>query len=1397
MNDLGLHTPARRILARVALSAVLTLALTASMASAAPPPPSDFTGVSDVLQGHRRLLPVDDLVVTTPTGAGGAVSNLALLTSNSAVASQASYAVTTGSAPSFATGIGRVLNLPRDVIVTIGGGLLTVRDQNPGGQPVTASTSLSGNGVGLVMTDFNFDGFADVALLTANAPGPGGLLRIVSANDPNDVGQGFYVSTGVSPQGIDFTRPIGMATGNFFGDGTRQIVLAQPTTAGGSQFVVQVYRVAVNKNGTFPPQALSLAASGTFSSCQSQARAGGGTDAPPCLLSLTVLAGNFTAAITPTGGLPQDQFVVVAQAGSNLTIQSFTMQTSPTTAIVPVGTFTALDQLATSGQFLNPVTAIAAPLDWFSGASQVIIAYTAITNSVLTNPVNVFVSDSQLNWSQASPGGFESDVGPVAAMAAGNYDRAIGLGNPPNLELAVVTFASFGSSFLLFVFEVDPANGYIYQRGSVTPILPGVPAGFNTPMALAAGDLQGRSMLLGPPNKVTITQHKQPEVVIGAPPMHVDWVTPVGASGPTAFNVTGVPHGFIASYQTMITGQNQSSSTSTTSFSYGTKQTGEVNVSFGVPEVASISASITSIAQQTHDNVVKSVFDTYSSNSFDASTQTAFDDHLWYSSKRFNVFAYPVIGQCIACADQTACAQPIESCPVGSAPLILQFSGPDSIQTNDISAADVEWYQPVHEVGQLLSYPWTIAQLQTLFPGFQGLNCGDPTCQQQAPTVLFTDSSIATQQSNWGNGTSTQQTSGTTATSSFDTTVSVSANVSAVGDFFEVGGGGSLSFEYNTSQSIATLYSGEQTLGQSTGVGIAMPGTFQNPPLYQYAWQPFIFGQAPPAGTIQSLSTNTSVTASGTLRTAYLANPLDPNAGPWWGSAYTLPDVAVNHPTRWLVTTQTGSPNQPPPANCLRIMPTSTTMDCMTFNAPIPTDVTASEFYWMKGFFITPVAANGTGPQITQATAGDLLSLQVRVYNYSLVDMTSTTVVHAQFYAQPVESGTGQFVGPSVFIGEQLLPPIPGFSGDPTGNPNWVLAGTTFDTTDYPDSYFVFWVVVWMEDGGTLVPEMPDHGLTSIPAGTLTSITQVPIQAHSNNVGYYRQTFYVQAPSAARPTPEPDQLEIQNVSLLPAKVDPSGQVKVRAAVKALGKSADGVTVFFYDGIPGAGGRLFDVETIPHIRRDSAYLTQVLYRPTSCGGHTVVVVAQPGSGPSVSSSAPLQVGGCAVSTLSGSATRVGDGSDGGQVKVTGRLALSTASSLNLGAAQVTLQSLLAEAHGAGELVDRVAAGGVRLTAHPGGKPTSAIFESQPSSARPSFRMEIKQSAPQLLDFTLQVSRAVLSRDPELCSPGKTSSTTLTTSFVIDDGQGKPVTAATAVPWECLGKVPQSPSELRRR
>jgi hypothetical protein len=170
----------------------------------------------------------------------------------------------------------------------------------------------------------------------------------------------------------------------------------------------------------------------------------------------------------------------------------------------------------------------------------------------------------------------------------------------------------------------------------------------------------------------------------------------------------------------------------------------------------------------------------------------------------------------------------------------------------------------------------------------------------------------------------------------------------------------------------------------------------------------------------------------------------------------------------------------------------------------------------------------------------------------------------------------------------------------------------------------------------------------------------------------------------------------------------------------------------------------------------------------------------------------------VTALSGSATRVGDASDRGQVKIAGAFALTPSSGrLDLGKARVSIQNLLAETGGAGELVDRVAAGPVELIARAGGKPTAATYESAPGGDGGSVRMEMKQRSGGVVEFSLKVDRAVLSHDPALCTAARPSTTDLHTRFVIDDGLHSGVGVATTRRWECIGRQPQAPSELKLR
>ncbi|MFL6414627.1 MAG: hypothetical protein ACJ74Y_03015 [Bryobacteraceae bacterium] len=55
----------------------------------------------------------------------------------------------------------------------------------------------------------------------------------------------------------------------------------------------------------------------------------------------------------------------------------------------------------------------------------------------------------------------------------------------------------------------------------------------------------------------------------------------------------------------------------------------------------------------------------------------------------------------------------------------------------------------------------------------------------------------------------------------------------------------------------------------------------------------------------------------------------------------------------------------------------------------------------MRGLFTYSAAHRGQGPQLSQATtAGDQLTLQRRVYNYSFIPMPDNTTAYLPFYAQ-------------------------------------------------------------------------------------------------------------------------------------------------------------------------------------------------------------------------------------------------------------------------------------------------------------------------------------------------------------------------------------------------------------
>jgi hypothetical protein len=80
-------------------------------------------------------------------------------------------------------------------------------------------------------------------------------------------------------------------------------------------------------------------------------------------------------------------------------------------------------------------------------------------------------------------------------------------------------------------------------------------------------------------------------------------------------------------------------------------------------------------------------------------------------------------------------------------------------------------------------------------------------------------------------------------------------------------------------------------------------------------------------------------------------------------------------------------------------------------------------------------------------------------------------------------------------------------------------------------------------------------------------------------------------------------------------------VLISASLLARGGEASSITANFYDGDPRLGGRLFEMQRIPHFAQNEPYQLQTLYQSNTCGVHELFVVVNVGRSSEVVRRAP--------------------------------------------------------------------------------------------------------------------------------------------------------------------------------
>ena len=1149
----------------------------------------DYTNVSDFLNGKRNLLQIDDIVIGAGTSAGAVYTAIATTSNSTLTPVSASFDNFYCCRPAiFKTLSGHMFNLPSSTIVELIGGeysQIELPSVGDGGTQIDVASGLIGGAMG----DFSQNGYDQIVLNYA-----GGQIQIAAST----VDPGYPWLTLGPTSTLDVLAD--MAVGDFNGDGRPEVAGLVQLSGGGLALVIY----------TVDPKTLAVSKAAQIT----LQKAGTGS-----MVALSLASGRFTPAAhdqlviaSTQNGVQSTVLELVDFAPSSLTPQEQTTYAFKS-GFLPVG---GLIKVKTGhfGLPNNPYNQVVFMFAWTGDPGR---------QGDFTKYLNVLSIDpTTLAW---TPGSSNDSSGFDCAfdMTVGNFDhRQPDPLNPSqtqhnfNDQIAFLAGACSNGTRTAVVYNVDPGNFTLSPASSIN-----LPSSANNWSALSftPADTQGRSYVLGEPTKINIGSTVQPSVVVGVPPMHVDFISPDPISGapPEVFNLSMVPDGFKTTYQQGNSTGHASGSTNTTSWSFGAKESVNGSLTVGDPGVEGIKATDTLTAAQNLKGASTTEHGTYSRQAYDLSATTGFGDEVSYIDSEFNIWIYPVLGKTVAvCPPNNHNCQDADKV---QAPLTIQFSAPNGNAITKATQGQVlQWYQPPWEPGNIFSYPATLQQLQGMYKNLNLLT--------DQGVGFLTDTSTLTQNTTWS------VTTKDTVSTSFDQNYSFENDLSVTGSagFAGVTAGFGYGLNLSGSYGLTNLNSHTTDLGTSTGIQITKPGSFPTYQNYGYWVAPYIMGTTKPGGSVDSQPLSTDVQTFGLLRAMFTADPLASGAGGWWQQAYSqAPDVALNHPSRWQKVTAESSTGH----NCLGNG--SGAYDCAKLTQRSPGNPWLSVFHQMRGFFISSAQSPGQGPQLEQATAGDVLTLQARVYNYSLATMPSGAHVHARFYFQPIK-GTLP-IGESVLIGEQVLDPIPPFSDVADAPLNWVLASTDFDTGKYDqtkngNANLMFWVVVWMENNGAVVAEMPGHGLTAIP-GTLKSFAdaarleqcQSDGNCYSNNVGLYKQTFYIAQPSSgllgAPPPAGPASVDLGKVDLSANRLSSQDTITVSATLSVQDADVSSISVNFYDGDPKEGGRLFDVERVSHITQDDSFPVVASYQTNSCGTHQLFVVVNEGKSSEVVRRAP--------------------------------------------------------------------------------------------------------------------------------------------------------------------------------
>lgn len=671
-------------------------------------------------------------------------------------------------------------------------------------------------------------------------------------------------------------------------------------------------------------------------------------------------------------------------------------------------------------------------------------------------------------------------------------------------------------------------------------------------MDVVAADVDGDGILLGEPFHFRVEGRIVPLIEMGAPPQHIDYIMPNdrSATSPEVLPLTVNNGGFYVQMGTETTSTEKASTTSKNTLDFGVSLDIKAGVDLGVPKKDSVGVSTEITGGFDHHGVDTTGKTQTETKKIDVTDTADNDDFVYFTKNTVDVYRYPILGH----------LGPNETGTVGQqyAQLII----PSEVDHLKSTGRVLDWYQPIHQVGNIFSYPWTY-QGKTIDESIEHYygTFGDMEKPGWNPGGLSTTNKDSYKM-HWG---STEQTdSSKTVSNSF--TAGLTLGVSGIATY---PGEGQVSGSITASTELGKTFEHSSTttttMSQGTYFQLNTPGFKDD--AYSYPFSSALYSD------------------DSSMKVQHVIDLNGNQMGDMWkgrsGYNSVNSDPALNLPSSYV------SNNQ------------------FEFNEQ------GYDRFDMKGLAFLDSDGNPQSPLFLE---GDKITLLVRVYNYAFVPTPDKVKVQVNVLSsddQHIWTHSG------IDLTGDTYSAIPGW-GNPEGDPNWKWASTTLDTTSLAGKYLKFLVVL---DPDNSISEIEGHDLgvgsmRSDPSDELGLALDVNVEdKYTNNVGLHVQNAYVLEDNIESKSLFCDlKLLAQSPPINASTTRPTvgEDVMLKVKLASHGGMSHGATVSFYDGDPENGGKLFARDFIPYIGEDDfVYARASWSAPQEEGKHDIHVVIDKG------------------------------------------------------------------------------------------------------------------------------------------------------------------------------------------